>query len=173
MTLAFLYYWFYVVLTATTGGKVYATGDWRMPLSSEDFGDRIETRWVIAGTEGRSSCYAWVQPDEGYHFVGFMDENKQMVSDASTLSEIRLWCHTDSVKGEDGIVSGNDFFPTKPQTFTALFEPDVQTGISSPRQSAGPDAQLDDESFDLSGRRITTPRGGQIIVRNRRKVLYK
>lgn len=48
MTLAFLFYWYYAVLTATPGGKIYATGDWRQPLSDEDFGDRIEVRWVIA-----------------------------------------------------------------------------------------------------------------------------
>ena len=98
MTLAYLFYWYYVVLTATTGGKIYATGDWRLPLSSEDFGDRIETRWVIAGTENRSSCYAWVRPDEGYHFAGFYDENDQLVSATDQLDEIRLWSTTDSAQ---------------------------------------------------------------------------
>lgn len=31
----------------------------------------------------------------------------------------------------------------------------------------------DNQSFDLAGRRIITPRGGQIIIRNRRKVVVK
>jgi hypothetical protein len=173
MTLAFLFYWYYAVLTATPGGKIYATGDWRLPLSDEDFGDRIEVRWVIAGTEGLSSCYAWVKPDEGYHFAGFMDENEQMVSADTPLDEIRLWCRTDSVKDEDGIVSGNNFYPSKPQTLTAVFLPDIQTGVSAHRQNVDKDNLSDNQSFDLAGRRIITPRGGQIIIRNRQKVVVK
>lgn len=171
MTLGYLFYWYYVLLTATVGGKVYATGDWRLPLSDEDFGDQVEARWVIAGTEGRSSCYAWVQPDEGYHFVGIVDSNNQSVSTGDSLSEIRLWCNTDSVKQEDGIVSGNNFYPTAPHTFTAVFEPDVPDELASPKVVAKPVRSM--VMYDLSGRRITTPHGGQVIVRNKKKGVVK
>lgn len=169
MMLAYLFYWYNVLLTATTGGTVYATGDWRLPQGDEDFGHQIEARWVIAGTEGRSSCYAWVKPDEGYHFVGFVDENNQPVSTGESLSEIRLWCTTGSVEQEDGIVSGNDFFPTKPQTFTAVFEPNVPNAVLSPKVAISSTSEL----YDLSGRKITTPRGGQIVVRNKKKGVMK
>ncbi len=172
MTLGYLFYWYYVLLTATTGGKVYATGDWRLPLSDEDFGDCIETRWVIAGTEGRSSCYAWVKPDEGYHFAGFYDADNQLVSSTDKLSEIRLWSFTDSAQEEDGIVSGNDFYPTVPQTLTAVFLPDIPDAITSPDEAAKTVNTMSD-AYDLTGRIITTPRRGQIIVRNRKKVAVK
>ncbi|MBE6255603.1 MAG: hypothetical protein E7105_08890 [Prevotella sp.] len=172
MTLAYLFYWYYVVLTATTGGKIYATGDWRLPLSSEDFGDRIETRWVIAGTENRSSCYAWVRPDEGYHFAGFYDENDQLVSATDQLDEIRLWSTTDSAQEEDGIVSGINLYPVTPRRFTAVFEPDIPLQITAPKDAAKA-VSTADELFDLSGRKITTPRNGQIIVRNRKKIIIK
>ena len=169
MTLTYLFYWYYVLLTATTGGKVYATGDWRLPQSDDDYGNQVEARWVIAGTEGRSSCYAWVKPDKGYHFVGIVAETNQPVSTDESLSEIRLWCTTDSVKQEDGIVSGNDFYPTKPRVFTAVFEPDVPNAIISPKETTCSTSEL----YDLSGRRITTSRGGQIVVRNKKKVVMK
>ncbi len=172
MTLGYLFYWYYVLLTATTGGKIYATGDWRLPLSDDDFGDRIETRWVIAGTEGLSSCYAWVKPDEGYHFAGFVDADNQLVSDNDTLCEIRLWSRTDSAQEEDGIISGNDLYPTTPQTFTAVFLPDVPDQITSPQEVAKT-VDTSSDAYDLNGRRITTPRNGQIIVRNRKKVVVK
>jgi len=172
MILGYLFYWYYVVLTATTGGKIYATGDWRLPLSNEDFGDRIEARWVIAGTEGLSSCYAWVKPDEGYHFAGFFDEDDQLVSNDESLNEIRLWTNTDSAQEEDGIVSGNDLYPATPQTFTAVFLPDTPTEITSPQEAAKA-LRSNNDSFDLTGRKIATPRRGQIIVRNRKKVVIK
>lgn len=171
MTLGYLFYWYYVLLTATTGGKVYATGDWRLPLSDDDFGDQVETRWVIAGTEGRSSCYAWVQPEEGYHFVGIVDGNNQPVSTGESLNEIRLWCSTDSAKQEDGIVSGNDFYPATPRTFTAVFKPDVPNEIASPKAATMSARSM--EMYDLSGRKITTPHGGQIVVRNKKKSVVK
>jgi hypothetical protein len=170
MTLEYLFYWYYVLLTATVGGKVYATGDWRLPQSTDDFGNRIETRWNIAGTEGLSSCYVWVQPENGYHFAGIVDENNQQVCSAEKLSEIRLWCETDSAKEEDGIVSGNDFYPVKPQKFTAVFLPDSPTGIALTGMMEDSPKDL---KYDLSGRKITTPRGGQIVVWNKKKVLVK
>ena len=170
MILNVLFYWYYVIITATTGGRVYATGDWRLPVSDADFGDRIETKWVIAGTEGRSSCYAWVKADEGYHFAGFADENGQMVTSDSLLSEIRLWATTDSAQEEDGIVSGNDLYPITAQRYTAVFLPDDLDGIREIEHGKWK-AGSDDESFDLQGRKIITPRNGQIIIRNRKKII--
>ena len=165
----FLFYWYYVIITATTGGRVYATGDWRLPLSDADFGDRIEAKWVITGTDSLSSCYAWVVPDEGYHFAGFMNAEGQMVTSADTLNEVRLWTTTDSAQQEDGIVSGNDFYPTAAQQFTAVFESDVDTRIGDNKTEIN--LPLNDDAYDLEGRKITTPRNGQIIVRNRKEVI--
>ena len=170
MILNVLFYWYYVIITATTGGRVYATGDWRLPVSDADFGDRIETKWVIAGTEGRSSCYAWVKADEGYHFAGFADENGQMVTPDTLLTEIRLWATTDSAQEEDGIISGNDLYPTTAQRYTAVFLPDDQDGIKE-LENGRWQAESDDECFDLQGRKIITPRNGQIIIRNRKKTI--
>jgi len=70
-------------------------------------------------------------------------------------------------------VSGNNFYPSKPQTLTAVFLPDIQTGVSAHRQNVDKDNLSDNQSFDLAGRRIITPRGGQIIIRNRQKVVVK
>ncbi|MBR6141745.1 MAG: hypothetical protein IKQ37_08305 [Bacteroidaceae bacterium] len=166
-----LFYWYYVIITATTGGQVYATGDWRLPLSEADYGDRIETKWVIAGTEGRSSCYAWVKADEGFRFAGFADENGQMVTPDTPLAEIRLWATTESAQEEDGIVSGNDLYPTAALHYTAVFLPDDQDGIDELKSDELKEIN-DDACFDLQGRRIITPRNGQIIIRNRRKIMH-
>jgi hypothetical protein len=103
--------------------------------------------------------------------VGFVDENNQPVSTGESLSEIRLWCVTDSAKQEDGIVSGNDFYPTTPQRFTAVFEPDIPEEIASPKVAVAPGNSM--EMYTLSGRKITTPHRGQVIVRNKRKVMVK
>ena len=163
-----LFYWYYVIITATTGGHVYATGDWRLPLSDADYGDRIEAKWVIAGTEGRSSCYAWVKADEGYHFAGFQDADGQMLTSGTLLDEVRLWTTTESAQKEDGIVSGNDLYPTAAQHFTAVFLPDDPDAINDPKERRD---DLQEDCFDLTGRKITTPRNGQIIIRGRRKQL--
>lgn len=165
-----LFYWYYVIITATAGGQVYATGDWRLPLSDEDYGDRIETRWVIAGTEGRSSCYVWAKPEEGYRFAGFLNENGDEIPVSDRTEEIRLWATTESAQTEDGIVSGNDLYPIAPQKFTAVFLPDNPNGVATMR-SAAETAGQDDAMYDLSGRKLATPKGGQIIIRNRKKVM--
>ena len=165
-----LFYWYYVIITATAGGQVYATGDWRLPLSDEDYGDRIETRWVIAGTEGRSSCYVWAKPDEGYRFAGFLNENGDEIPVTDKAEEIRLWTTTESAQEEDGIVSGNDLYPIEPQKFVAVFIPDHPESVPTMR-NAFETAEQDDAMFDLSGRKLATPKGGQIIIRNRKKVL--
>ena len=165
-----LFYWYYVVITATVGGQVYATGDWRLPLSDEDYGDRIETRWVIAGTEGRSSCYVWAKPEEGYRFAGFLNEEGEEIPVTDKTEEIRLWTATESAQTEDGIVSGNDLYPIAPQKFTAVFLPDEPNSVATMR-SAAETAGQDDAMYDLSGRKLATPKGGQIIIRNRKKVM--
>ena len=165
-----LFYWYYVIITTTAGGQVYATGDWRLPLSDEDYGDRIETRWVIAGTEGRSSCYVWAKPEEGYRFAGFLNENGDEIPVTDRTEEIRLWAATESAQTEDGIVSGNDLYPIVPQKFTAVFLPDDPNDVTTMR-SAAETAGLDDAMYDLSGRKLATPKGGQIIIRNRKKVM--
>ena len=165
-----LFYWYYVIITATAGGQVYATGDWRLPLSGEDYGDRIETRWVIAGTEGRSSCYVWAKPKEGYRFAGFLNENGDEIPVTDRTEEIRLWAATESAQTEDGIVSGNDLYPIAPQKFTAVFLPDDPNDVTTMR-SAAETAGQDDAMYDLSGRKLATPKGGQIIIRNRKKVM--
>ena len=165
-----LFYWYYVIITATAGGQVYATGDWRLPLSDEDYGDRIETRWVIAGTEGRSSCYVWAKPDDGYRFAGFLNEDGDEIPVTVKTEEIRLWTTTESAQTEDGIVSGNDLYPIAPQKFTAVFLPDDPSGVATMR-SAAETAEQDDTIYDLSGRKLATPKGGQIIIKNRKKLV--
>ena len=112
------------------------------------------------------------RPDEGYHFAGFYDENNQLVSATDQLDEIRLWSTTYSAQEEDGIVSGADLYPVKPQCLTAVFEPDVPVQITAPKDAAKA-VSAADELFDLSGRKIITPRNGQIIVRNRKKIIIK
>lgn len=170
MLLEVLFYWYFTIITATTGGKVYATGDWRMPLSDEDYGDQIEVRWVIAGTEGRSSCYVWAKPEEGYHFAGFLNEDGDEIPVTDKTEEIRLWTTTESAQTEDGIVSGNDLYPIAPQKFTAVFLPDDPSGVATMR-SAAETAEQDDTIYDLSGRKLATPKGGQIIIKNRKKLV--
>lgn len=170
MLLEVLFYWYFTIITATTGGKVYATGDWRMPLSDEDYGDQIEARWVIAGEEARSSCYAWGKADEGYHFAGFFNASNEQVASGEKTNEVRIWTTTESAQQEDGIVSGNDLYPTTPQTFTAVFLPDDVNDINSIPEYLR-QQQEDDVIYDLAGRKMATPRGGQIIVRNRKKLL--
>ena len=165
-----LFYWYYVIITATAGGQVYATGDWRLPLSDEDYGDHIETRWVIAGTEGRSSCYVWAKPDDGYRFAGFLNEDGDEIPVTDKTEEIRLWTTTESAQTEDGIVSGNDLYPIAPQKFTAVFLPDDPSGVVTMR-SAAETAEQDDTIYDLSGRKLATPKGGQIIIKNRKKLV--
>lgn len=165
-----LFYWYYVIITATAGGQVYATGDWRLPLSDEDYGDRIETRWVIAGTEGRSSCYVWAKPEEGYRFAGFLSEDGDEIPVTDKTEEIRLWTVTESAQEEDGIVSGNDLYPLVPQKFTAVFVPEDPESVTTMR-SAFETAEQDDSMYDLAGRKLATPKGGQIIIKNRKKVM--
>lgn len=167
-----LFYWFNVLITATLGGSVYATGDWREPLSIEDFGHQVEARWVIAGNNNLSSVYVWPLADAGYHFVGFRDSFGYEVKLApSTITSpvewgnpLRLWVTTNSAQTDDGIVSGADYYPVFPYPLTAVFEPDVLTEVSS-------EALRNDTvtpGYDLSGRVITTSRG-QIVVRGGRK----
>ena len=57
------FYWYHVQLEATEGGLIYATGDWRLPMSEDEFGSSVTIKWVVAGTNNKSSCYAWAIPD--------------------------------------------------------------------------------------------------------------
>ena len=84
----------------------------------------------------------------------------------------RLWSTPDSAQEEDGIVSGINLYPVTPRRFTAVFEPDIPLQITAPKDAAKA-VSTSDELFDLSGRKITTPRNGQIIVRNRKKIIIK
>ena len=170
MLLEVLFYWYSILITATQGGKIYATGEFRDPMGEDEYGDRIETRWVIAGTEGRSSCYVWAKPEEGYRFAGFLNENGDEIPVTDRTEEIRLWTVTESAQEEDGIVSGNDLYPIAPQKFTAVFLPDDPNDVTTMR-SAAETAGQDDAMYDLSGRKLATPKGGQIIIRNRKKVM--
>lgn len=171
-----LFYWFNVLISATLGGSIYATGDWREPLALEDFGQQVEARWVIAGSNNQSSVYVWPLADEGYHFVGFRDSFGYNINPApSTITSpvewgnpIRLWVTTNSAQKEDGIVSGANYYPAYPYPITAVFEPDVPDAITPEAQQPEPPST----DYDISGRVITTPRG-QIIIRGGRKTLGK
>ncbi len=81
-------------------------------------------------------------------------------------------CSHRHLSEEDGIVSGNDFYPTVPQTLTAVFEPDVPAAINSSGDAAATYNSAAADLYDLAGRKITTPHGGQIIIRNRKKVIF-
>lgn len=166
------FYWFNILLSATLGGSVYATGDWREPLSIDDFGQEVEARWVIAGNNNISSVYVWPVADEGYHFVGFQDSEGRAVEPApSTITSpvewgnpYRLWVASTVASRDDGIVSGANYYSANPYEVTAVFAPDATTGV----ERMGEDTSLPDSSYDLSGRTITTSRG-QIIIRKGRK----
>lgn len=172
-----LFYWYYIIITATIGGRIYATGDWREPLEDADFGQQVEARWVIAGNDALSSVYAWPLADEGYRFVGFQDENGNIVEPARNTvkarcqwgNATRLWATAESAQTEDGIVSGNDFYPAEPIKLTAVFESDTQTSIVSTEKQ---NVRNSETIYDMTGRRISTPNNGQIIIRNNRKIKY-
>lgn len=169
-----LFYWFNLIVAATLGGSVYATGDWREPLSDDDFGQELEARWVIAGSNNLSSVYVWPKADSGYRFVGFRDQQGNDVDVApSTITSntgwgdpLRVWLLSNSGQTDDGIVSGANYYDPNPHTLIAVFEPDGLTGAPVVEQ----DDDASSDSYDLSGRVITTSRG-QIIIRRGHKRL--
>ena len=162
------FYWFHVQLEASAGGYIYATGDWRLPLSEDDFGTSVTTKWVIAGTNNLSSCYAWAIPEEGYEFVGWYAGNGTQLISTDTV-EARIWATTNVIQNEDGIVSGNNLYSLTPSdTIRAVFQ-----------QINGPATSLSDtknttqseQMYDVSGRLIRTSQHGQIFIRGGKKYL--
>lgn len=117
-----LFYWYHIVIIALGGGAVYATGEYRKPLSDSEFSRQTDVRWTIAGQDSLSSCYAWAMADEGYLFEGFYADSlgTQLLSDEA--EQARLWAISTVAQQENGIVSGNDFYPVAPtDTIYALF----------------------------------------------------
>ena len=160
------FYWHHVQLEASAGGYIYATGDWRLPLSDEDFGTSITTKWVIAGTNDTSSCYAWALPEEGYYFAGWYGQNGTQLLTTDT-AEARIWSTTTVAVNEDGIVSGNNCYSMDPSdTIRAVFLPLNATSLPQATQ-----AEQDEQSFDILGRLIRTSEHGQIYIKGGKKRL--
>lgn len=117
-----LFYWYHIVIIALGGGSVYATGEYRKPMSDSEFNSQTDVRWTIAGQDSLSSCYAWAMADEGYLFEGFYADSlgTQLLSEEA--EQARLWAISAVAQQENGIVSGNDFYPVAPtDTIYALF----------------------------------------------------
>lgn len=190
--LTILFYWHYVLITASLGGSVYATGDWRLPLGYEDFGSEVAVRWVIAGTDSLSSCYAWTLPDEGYHFEGFYDaadDSPAQVAPLHNLADLpastdlvgdmasaRLWSVTDTAKTDDGIISAANYYPAQAvRHYVARFAPD-DPGAATDMPAVSIDeknrsVELTECAYDLSGRRVNTSATGYIVIRGCRPSL--
>lgn len=163
------FYWYHVQLEASTGGYIYATGEWRLPLGEQDFGTSVTTKWVIAGTNNISSCYAWALPEDGYEFVGWYGNNGLQLLTTDT-AEARIWTTTNVLQTEDGIVSGNDFYSLTPSdTIRAVFRPINGTDIPLPESEESIDNQ---PMFDISGRLIRTSQHGQIYIRGGKKLMH-
>ena len=162
------FYWYHLQFEATQGGSIYVTGDWRLPQSDDDFGSSVTTRWVIAGKNNTSSCYAWAKAQEGYLFAGWYGENgKQLLTSDSV--EARIWATTDVAENEDGIVSGNRFYALTPSdTIRAIFLPLNPTSLSEQETE-----DSNEPAYDILGRVIRTSANGQIIIRGRRKILVR
>ncbi len=164
------FYWFHVQFEATQGGSIYVTGDWRLPQSDDDFGASVTTKWVIAGLNDTSSCYAWAKAHEGYRFAGWYGLNGQQLLTTDSV-EARIWATTEVVEEEDGIVSGNRFYALTPSdTVRAVFLPVNGTPTTLSEQEV---ADLNEPAYDILGRVIRTSPNGQIIIRGRRKMLVR
>lgn len=162
------FYWFHVQFEATEGGSIYVTGDWRLPQSDDDFGSSVTTKWVIAGLNNTGSCYAWAKAEEGYYFAGWYGQNGKQLLTTDT-DEARIWATTDVAQDEDGIVSGNRYYALMPSdTVRAVFLSDSPTSLSN--QEAD---DSNEPTYDILGRIIRTSPNGQIIIRNRRKILVR
>ena len=165
------FYWFHVQLEATEGGYIYATGDWRLPLSEDEYGTSVTTKWVIAGTNNTSSCYAWAVPAEGYQFAGWYSHNGTQLLTTDTV-EARIWATTTVAQTDNGIVSGNDYYELVPSdTILARFIPlsGPATGTPSTEESR----RLDEQTYDVTGRLIRTSPNGQIYIRGGKKYLRR
>lgn len=164
------FYWYHVQLEATEGGLIYATGDWRLPMSEDEFGSSVTIKWVVAGTNNRSSCYAWAIPDEGYQFAGWYSQNGTQLL-ATDTTEARIWATTTVSQTEDGIVSGNDFYELFPSdTVVARFIPVPGPATELPQTISSP---TDEQTYDLSGRLIRTSQNGFIYIRGGKKYLRR
>lgn len=158
-----LFYWYYIVVQAIGGGTIYATGEYRQPQSLAEYGPTADVRWVIAGQDSLSSCYAWVAADEGYYFSGFYADSLGQTLLTADDMQARLWAVTDTAKTENGIISGRDFFPALPtDTIYALFLPTAPTALDEAASSApsaskrlsGQEVLIfhKDQTFDVLGR---------------------
>lgn len=160
------FYWHHVQLEAGQGGYIYATGDWRLPLSEDEFGSSVTVKWVIAGTNALSSCYAWAKPEEGYYFAGWYSANGSQLVTTDTV-EARLWSTTTVAVTEDGIVSGNNCYSMDPSdTIRAVFLPLNSTALPKQMRS-----EVGEQTYDVSGRIIRTSERGQIYIRGGKKRL--
>ena len=158
------FYWHHVQLEASAGGYIYATGDWRLPQSEDEFGSSVTVKWVIAGTNGQSSCYAWVQPEDGYYFAGWYAQNGTQLLTTDTV-EARLRTTTTVAQTEDGIVSGNDLYDLQPSdTIRAVFIPYNTT--AAPAVDA---LEQSERTYDVLGRLIRTSEHGQIYIKGGKK----
>lgn len=129
-----LFYWFYIAIQVVGNGSVYATGEYRKPLSDNEFSrDEVAVKWTIAGQDSLSSCYAWAMADAGYEFAGFYADSLGQTLLTTEAEQARLWAVSDSAKTENGIVSGRDFYPAAPTaTVYAIFrDPTIQTGLEN------------------------------------------
>lgn len=165
------FWWHSVELEATTGGHIYATGDWRLPLSEDDYGTNLLVNWVVAGNNGRSSLYAWAEPEEGYEFVGWYDAENNLLS--SELEEARLFTWSETSAQEDGIVNGTSYYPVQAQAhLTAIFAPIM--GTPTPIETLSADKNNHSNiPYDILGRRIGTSANGQIYIVNGEKYLRR
>ncbi|MBR3647817.1 MAG: hypothetical protein IKN59_05450 [Paludibacteraceae bacterium] len=158
------FYWHHVQLEAGEGGYIYATGDWRLPQSEDEFGSSVTVKWVIAGTNGQSSCYAWAQPEEGYYFAGWYAQNGTQLLTTDTV-EARLRTTTTVAQTEDGIVSGNVLYDLQPSdTIRAVF--------LSYNTTAAPVTEASEQSertYDIMGRIIRTSENGVIHIKGGKK----
>lgn len=165
------FWWHSVELEATQGGSIYATGDWRLPLSEEDYGTNLLVDWVVAGANGKSSLYAWAQPEEGYEFVGWYSSDSVLLSTEAV--EARLFTMSFTSAQEDGIVNNTNYYPSAPQAkYTAVFAPILDGSITTSLDMK-PAYPADNIMYDVLGRRIATSARGQIYILNGKKYIQQ
>ncbi len=166
------FWWHSVEFAATEGGSIYATGDWRLPLDDDDYGTNVLTQWVVAGANGRSSCYGWAQANEGYTFVGWYTEDGQLLS--TDAEEARLFSMANVSANEDGIVNGTSYYPAlADMKIIARFAPasdDPNTATDVEQVEFAP---ADGLMYDILGRRIATSAKGQIYILNGKKYMQR
>lgn len=122
------FYWYYIVVMVVGSGSVYTTGEYRLPQSEQEFSDVSEVKWVIAGQDGLSSCYAWVR-EEGEPFRGFYSTDGRLLTSETDCA--RLWAVSHIAERENGIVSGLSYYPQAPtDTIYAVFG-DIDTDLLS------------------------------------------